>query len=217
MRRLVIIGASGHRRVAADVARRRGYREIVFLDDNRELRNCGKYPVIGTAADFRRLVDEMRIPSEFFVAVGNAGIREALQKKLEYAGGTPVTLVHPDAVIGDEVRIGAGSVMMAGAVINPGTVIGGGCIINTSSSVDHDCMLGDYVHIAVGAHVAGSVRIGDRVWIGAGATVSNGVCICSGCTIGAGAVVIKDIGEQGTYVGVPARLTLASAGVFQPA
>ncbi|WP_251493652.1 acetyltransferase [Otoolea muris] len=206
MRRLVIIGASGHGRVAADVARRRGYREIVFLDDNRELRNCGKYPVIGTAADFRRLVDEMRIPSEFFVAVGNAGIREALQKKLEYAGGTPVTLVHPDAVIGDEVRIGAGSVMMAGAVINPGTVIGGGCIINTSSSVDHDCMLGDYVHIAVGAHVAGNVVIGNAAWIGAGATISNNLRICDRCVIGAGAVVVSDIRKRGKYVGIPAKI-----------
>ena len=203
MRRLVIIGASGHGRVAADVARRRGYREIVFLDDNRELRNCGKYPVIGTAADFRRLVDEMRIPSEFFVAVGNAGIREALQKKL---GGTPVTLVHPDAVIGDEVRIGAGSVMMAGAVINPGTVIGGGCIINTSSSVDHDCMLGDYVHIAVGAHVAGNVVIGNAAWIGAGATISNNLRICDRCVIGAGAVVVSDIRKRGKYVGIPAKI-----------
>ena len=206
MRRLVIIGASGHGRVAADVARRRGYREIVFLDDNRELRNCGKYPVIETAADFRRLVDEMRIPSEFFVAVGNAGIREALQKKLEYAGGTPVTLVHPDAVIGDEVRIGAGSVMMAGAVINPGTVIGGGCIINTSSSVDHDCMLGDYVHIAVGAHVAGNVVIGNAAWIGAGATISNNLRICDRCVIGAGAVVVSDIRKRGKYVGIPAKI-----------
>lgn len=206
MRRLVIIGASGHGRVAADVARRRGYGEIVFLDDNRELRNCGKYPVIGTAADFRRLVDEMRIPSEFFVAVGNAGIREALQKKLEYAGGTPVTLVHPDAVIGDEVRIGAGSVMMAGAVINPGTVIGGGCIINTSSSVDHDCMLGDYVHIAVGAHVAGNVVIGNAAWIGAGATISNNLRICDRCVIGAGAVVVSDIRKRGKYVGIPAKI-----------
>lgn len=206
MRRLVIIGASGHGRVAADVARRRGYREIVFLDDNRELRNCGKYPVIGTAADFRRLVDEMRIPSEFFVAIGNAGIREALQKKLEYAGGTPVTLVHPDAVIGDEVRIGAGSVMMAGAVINPGTVIGGGCIINTSSSVDHDCMLGDYVHIAAGAHVAGNVVIGNAAWIGAGATISNNLRICDRCVIGAGAVVVSDIRKRGKYVGIPAKI-----------
>ena len=94
---------------------------------------------------------------------------------------------------------------MAGAVINPGTHIGKGCIINTCSSVDHDCIVGDYVHIAVGSHLCGTVIVGDGTWIGAGATVSNNVSICTNCIIGAGAVVVNDIKECGTYVGVPAR------------
>ena len=94
---------------------------------------------------------------------------------------------------------------MAGVVINPGAQIGKGCIINTSSSVDHDCQIEDYVHISVGAHLSGTIEVGERTWIGAGATVSNNVNICGGCTIGAGAVVVKDITESGTYVGVPAK------------
>ena len=94
---------------------------------------------------------------------------------------------------------------MAGAVINPGAQIGIGCIINTSSSVDHDCVVEDYVHISVGAHLSGTVRVGKGTWIGAGAIVSNNINICGGCMIGAGAVVIKDIAEPGTYVGVPAK------------
>ena len=48
---------------------------------------------------------------------------------------------------------------MAGAVINSDTKIGKGCIINTSASVDHDCTLDDFVHISVGAHLAGNVRV----------------------------------------------------------
>ena len=81
-----------------------------------------------------------------------------------------------------------------------------GCIINTASSVDHDCVLSDFVHVAVGAHLCGTVTIGNATWIGAGATVSNNVNICGECTIGAGAVVVKDIIEPGTYIGVPAKL-----------
>lgn len=95
---------------------------------------------------------------------------------------------------------------MANAVINPGSVIGDGGIINTASSVDHDNVIGNFTHIAVGAHTAGTVKIGECVWLGIGAIVSNNVNICSGCVIGAGAVVIKDIGEAGTYIGVPARM-----------
>ena len=101
--------------------------------------------------------------------------------------------------------LGTGTLVAAGAVINPGAVIGDGCIINTCASVDHDCVLEDFVHRAVGAHVAGTVSIGAGTWIGAGATVSNNLQICGGCMIGAGAVVIKSITESGTYVGVPAE------------
>ena len=94
---------------------------------------------------------------------------------------------------------------MAGAVINSGARIGTGCIVNTCASVDHDCNVGDYVHIAVGSHLCGTVSMGDETWIGAGAIVSNNISICSECMIGAGAVVVKDIKESGTYVGVPAK------------
>ena len=110
-----------------------------------------------------------------------------------------------DAVVAEDVVIGVGTVVMAGAVINPGTHIGKGCIINTCSSVDHDCIVDDFVHVAVGSHLCGTVNVGAGTWIGAGVTVSNNVFICPDCMIGAGAVIVNDIWESGTYVGVPAK------------
>lgn len=80
-----------------------------------------------------------------------------------------------------------------------------GCIITTCSSVDHDCEVGNYVHIAVDSHLCGDVSVGSGTWNGAGATVSNNVSVCLDCMIGAGAVVVNDIQESGTYVGVPVR------------
>lgn len=77
--------------------------------------------------------------------------------------------------------------------------------VNTCCSIDHDCIIGEYVHVSVGAHVCGTVKIGDRTWIGAGSTIINNVDVCSDCTIGAGAVVIQNIDGVGTYVGVPAE------------
>ena len=97
---------------------------------------------------------------------------------------------------------------MAGAVVNADAVIGKGCIINTCSSVDHDCTISDFVHVSVGAHIAGTVNVGDRTWIGIGAVVSNNINICADCKIGAGAAVVKDIDMEGTYVGVPARIRM---------
>ncbi len=195
--RLVIIGASGHGRVVADIARLNGYEDIVFLDDNKDVKECGGYPVIG---------DSSTAPDgEIFIAVGNAGIRKMLTER--YSDRVMPVLIHPNAVIAKDVKIGAGTIVMAGAVINPGAVIGAGCIINTCSSVDHDCNVGDFVHVAVGAHLCGTVNVEESTWIGAGATVSNNINICGNCMIGAGAVVIKNINIEGTYVGVPARLS----------
>lgn len=198
MKTLVIIGASGHGKVVADIAARCGYKNIVFLDDNPDIKNCGKYPVIGGCSRVKS------ISGDVVVAIGNPVIRRNIQESMEQE--RLVTLIHPKASIAEDVVIGRGTVVMAGAVINPGSTIGRGCIINTCASVDHDCRLGDYVHIAVGAHVAGSVEIEESTWIGAGATVSNNIRICGECMIGAGAVVVSDINCQGTFVGCPAKM-----------
>lgn len=197
MNKLIIIGASGHGKVVADVAVHCGYKDIVFLDNDPEIKNCAGYPVLGPDT----MTSELE--GDVFVAVGNAETRKKLMER-DANRNFPV-LIHPSAVVAKRAEIAAGSVVMAGAVINPGAQIGKGCIINTSSSVDHDCLVGDYVHISVGAHLSGTVVVGMGTWIGAGATVINNVNICGGCMIGAGAVVIKDINEPGTYVGVPAK------------
>ena len=195
MNKLIIIGASGHGKVVADIAALSGYTDIVFLDDDTNIKECAGWPVVGNS---------MEAPEgEVFVAVGNAKTRKMLMERYERRE-QPV-LVHPSAVVAQNAVIGRGCVVMAGTVINPGALIGRGVIVNTASSIDHDCILGDYVHVAVGAHLCGTVTVGDATWIGAGAIVSNNVNVCRDCTIGAGAVVITDIGEKGTYVGVPAK------------
>lgn len=196
--RLVIVGASGHGKVIADIAKLNGYNDIVFLDDNEAVDECAGYPVIGRSCDFAK------VEKNVVIAIGNAKIRSQIQEQYESRGFYPVTLIHPNATVADSAQIGVGSVIMAGAVINPYAKLGKGCIVNTCASVDHDCVLGDYVHVAVGAHLCGTVEVGAYTWIGAGATVSNNISICPECMIGAGAVVVKDLDEKGTYVGVPA-------------
>lgn len=197
MNRLIIIGASGHGKVVADIAKLNGYEDIVFLDDDMSKKECYGFPVIGSVSKLSEL------DGDVFVAVGNTQIREKIMNSNNNRN-YPI-LIHPSAVVAQNVKIGEGSVIMAGAIINPDSIIGRGVIINTSSSVDHDCVLEDFVHVAVGAHLCGTVSIGKNAWIGAGATVSNNIQICSGITVGAGALVIRNIMEKGTYIGIPVR------------
>lgn len=200
--KLIIVGASGHGKVLADIALKLNrWETIVFADDNSELDEIMGLKVIGS-------VDEVFLQlnnCEVVVGIGNNSIRHKIQTKLEQAGANIPSLIHPVATIGHDVEIDKGTVVMAGAVINSGTKIGKGCIINTSSSVDHDNVLHDFVHISPGARTAGNVIVGKETWLGIGSVVSNNVKITNNCVIGAAAAVIHDIHESGTYVGVPAR------------
>lgn len=194
-KRIVIIGAGGHGRVSADIAEKLGYKHIVFLDD------APVQGAFGKVSEYEKYLGF----ADFFVAIGNSVIRERITREMQSKGAEIVSLIHPNAVVAKNVKIGKGVVIMAGAVVNTDTKIGNAAIINTCASVDHDCRIGDYVHVAVGAHVCGTVEIGPHTWIGAGATVINNVSICGDCMIGAGAVVIRSINNPGTYIGGPAR------------
>ncbi len=201
MKNLIIIGAGGHGRVIADIAQKTEvYENIAFLDDS-DIRESMGMPVVGKVCDMDKYIST----ADMFVAIGNNKVREALTEKLISLKAKVPTLIHPSAIIGSCVEIDVGTAIMAGAVINPCSKIGKGVILNTCSSVDHDCVIGDYCHIAVGVHVAGTVRLEKRILIGAGATIKNNVNIATECIIGAGAVVVKNITEHGTYTGVPAK------------
>ena len=204
MRDLVIIGAGGHGRVIADIAQKLDtYETISFLDDGDAKQTMG-LPIVGKASDVEKYVDT----ADIFVAIGNSKVRRDFIERLLAMGANVPTLIHPSAIIGACVEIGVGTAIMAGAVINPCSTLGKGVILNTCSSIDHDCVIGDYCHIAVGVHIAGTVSLGNNVWLGAGATIKNNVNVCASCIIGAGAVVVKDITESGTYIGVPAKIKL---------
>ncbi|MDE6762888.1 MAG: acetyltransferase [Oscillospiraceae bacterium] len=193
MKKVIVIGAGGHGRVAADIIRLSGDEVAGFLDDNLPEKLSG-FNVIGNTGDIGKWSDCM-----YFVAVGNAEIR----KKIMSNNVPWYTAVHPTAVIADNVKIGEGSLLAANSVVNSGSEIGKGCIVNTAATVDHDCILENFVHISPGAHLSGSVKIGVGTWIGVGACIVNNVEICGGCIIGAGAAVIHNIDVAGTYVGVP--------------
>lgn len=199
--KIIIIGAGGHGKVCANIAKLIGYKEVYFLDDNKINSN----QVIGKVNDYKKYMDGH---FDFFVAIGNSKDRKYLFEELENEGIRIPNLIHPSAVIDESIELSNGSVFMANSVINADTRIGKGCIFNTSSSVDHDCIIGDFVHICPGSHVAGSVTIGSNSWIGIGSSISNNVVIASNVILGAGAAAVKDLKKSGTYVGVPCRLIL---------
>lgn len=203
MNRLAIVGASGHGRVVADTAELCGWDQIEFFDDCWPQRKAnGAWDIVGCSSS---LLDRLAEYNGVVVAIGDNNVRLDLQSRLQAAGAILVTTVHPAAFVSRHSTLGAGSVVFAGAVVNAGARIGAGAILNTGCSVDHDCVLGDFVHISPGARLAGNVRVGSRSWFGIGAVARQGVNVGSDVMVGAGAVVIGDVADGLKIVGVPAK------------
>lgn len=195
---LIIIGAGGHGRVVKDIAlSMKKFKNILFLDDNPP----SGVSVAGKVLDYEKYLDN----AVFVVGIGNNEIRKRIFLEIKEKGGKFVTLVHSSAVIGENVDLGNGSVIMPGVVINNGATFGDGVIVNTCSSIDHDCVIESFAHVSVGVHLAGTVKVGDSSLIGVGAIVINNITIAQDTIVSAGAVVVKDLLESGTYVGIPAK------------
>ena len=198
MNRLVIIGTGGHGRVIADLAVKNGYTNICFIDDY-ATGACLGFPIIGTCD---HIEDENDGETDFIIGIGNNSTRKEISEKHKVNWAT---IIHPSAQIAVGVSIGKGTAIMACAVVNACASVGNHCIINTGAVVEHDNVIGDYAHISSKAALGGNVHIGSLTHVGIGATVRNNTDVCADCTVGAGAVVVKDITESGTYIGVPAR------------
>ncbi|HAS91462.1 MAG TPA: acetyltransferase [Clostridiales bacterium] len=198
MKQVVIIGASGHGKVVADIVEKSGNIVRGFLDDKDSGEVFG-YSILGQVCDYIKYASEC----EFVIAIGDNHVRENIANKLNK--GRLFTAIHPTACIAKDAIIGKGTVVMANAIINSTAKIGNNCIINTGAIVEHDNFIDDYVHLSPKVALGGTVRVGKSTHIGIGATVINNITIADNCIIGAGAAVVNDILHGGTYVGVPAR------------
>jgi sugar O-acyltransferase (sialic acid O-acetyltransferase NeuD family) len=204
MRRLALLGASGHGKVVADAALLAGWDEVVFFDDAWPDRaHNGPWPVMGTTQD---LLGQLQRFDGVLIAIGNCSTRWAKHRELEAAGARMATVVHPAAVVSNFARLGSGTVVMAAAVVNASAEVDAACIINTGATVDHDCVLGPAVHVCPGAHVSGDVKIGACTWVGVGAAIKQGLTLGERVMVGAGAVVIRAVADDATVVGNPARV-----------
>lgn len=200
-----IVGAGGHAKVVIDILEKQDKFFISgVLDDNPALH--GKiffgYPVLG---DHSYLRGPERTGSRFTVAIGNNRIRQDISDELIESGAIAIRAIHPSVQISRNVTILSGTVVMASCVINADTLIEQNVIVNSRASIDHDCLIGAAVHIAPGVTICGGVRVGRGSLIGAGATIAPGLAIGTNVVVGTGAVVIDNIPDGQTVVGIPAR------------
>lgn len=201
---IVVIGAGGHAKVVIATVRAAGGDVVAAYDDDQSrwgqqiLGVPIKGPISGEGIGSAPAI----------IAIGDNRARQSLAARLNAQW---VSVSHPNATMHPSVSLGAGTVVFAGAVIQPDTTVGAHSILNTAASVDHDCIVGDFVHIGPGVTLCGGVTLDEGVLLGVGAKVAPHVEISPWSTAGAGAVCVVDVPGSTTVVGVPARPVEADA------
>lgn len=197
--RVAVIGAGGHACVVASTVVAAGHTVVGFFDDDpaRSGTQFCNAPVLGSIAD----AADSKEFSRAILAVGRNDVRKRLAGELDLDW---MSVVHPFAWVDPSATLGAGSVVFAGGVVQANARIGSHVILNTRASVDHDCVVGDYVHIAV-AHLGGGACADEGAFLALGSVVLPGLRVGAWATVGAGAVVTKDVAPGTIVVGAPAR------------
>jgi UDP-perosamine 4-acetyltransferase len=201
-RPLLILGAGGHARVLLDALVLQGRQIIGFLDPALPEGSVGPggLPILGGDEALSRFLPA---DVELVNGIGSvkvASAREMIYRRVKVAGFGFADVVHPSAIVCRDVVCGEGTQIMAGCVIQCGSLIGANSVINTRASIDHDCRIGESVHIAPGVTLSGNVQIGDRAHIGTGAVVIQGISVGEGCLVAAGAVVYRDLAAGQRFI-----------------
>jgi sugar O-acyltransferase (sialic acid O-acetyltransferase NeuD family) len=206
MKKLVIIGVGGFGREVLWLVERINKVEptwdiLGFVDDNESVQHSiiDSYPVLGNCDWLRNQKDEIYA----ICAIGASKVRKNVIQKLcaiRYA-----TIIDPSVIMSDKISIGMGCILCAGTIITVGISLGSHTIVNLDCTIGHDAVLNDFVTLYPSVNISGNTILEECVEMGTGAQIIQGISICKDTIVGAGAVVVKNITETGTYIGVPAR------------
>lgn len=203
---LLLVGAGGLAREAAEAVRAAGSHALVGLLDDDEATwgaEVAGLSVLGPAA---AVADHPE--AQLLLCPGRGGARLALAERLAALGVAEqrwATVVHPAASVGTTCTVGAGSVLLAGAVLTADVRLGRHVVVMPGAVLTHDDELADAVTVCARVSLAGGVRVGSGAYLGAGALVREHLTVGEDAVLGMGAVVLADVPPHEVWVGNPAR------------
>jgi sugar O-acyltransferase (sialic acid O-acetyltransferase NeuD family) len=192
-------------RLALRVNRRQfRWGEIVLLDDlpHNQGRSILGVRVVGPISTLAQ-ADGGRAEVVNLVA-GTTARRRLVRRRIEGCGVPFTPLIDPGVDV-EGVRHGRDVVVFQNAVVAAEAALGEGSVVSMGAVVGHECVVGEDCFISPNAVLNGRVCLGDGVFVGANAAVLPGVRVGAWATVGACSLVVRDVPERTTVVGVPAR------------
>lgn len=200
---IILIGAGGHARSCIDVIEQQGQYHIaglVGLPEQRHTQQLG-YPVIASDDALGELAKSYQYALISIGQIQTAELRLRLYQQAKQCGFQMPVIIAPTAHVSRHAAIGAGSIVMHGAIVNAGARVGNNCIINTRALIEHDTNIEDHCHISTGSILNGDVTVDAGSFIGSGCTIKEGVLIGKGCLVGMGLTVRHKLADYTCFTG----------------
>lgn len=206
---VVLIGGGSQANIVIDILEKdQGYKIIGILDSKKEVNETFKgYPILGRQESLPEVKEKSNVYGTIICIGDNwlrakvAGQVQALCPEIVF-----VNAVHPSVILGKDVEMGGGNVIMAGVILNPDAKIGNHCFISTKSSLEHNTVLGDYSSVSAGVTTGGFMSVGKFSHIALGVTIFDRVHIGEHTVVGSGALVTRDLPDKILAYGVPAKI-----------
>lgn len=206
MKNLVIIGAGGMGRVMYDMARESvGYQETFvikgYIDDNVQSLDAftGYPPILGTISAYIPQIDDV-----FICSIGGNSRKSCMESIIE-KGGEFLTMIHKTARIGTNVQLGKGCMVGAFTTIAADAKIGDYNFIQSNMIIGHDVVIGNWNRIDSHTMLIGGISIGNENMIHSAAVINHEVHIGNNTHIGACSFVTRNVEDNWTVFGNPAR------------
>lgn len=200
---LILIGAGGHAHACIDVVEQHGKYVIAGLIGQAEELGAAHfgYSVIATDNELSELARSYKYALIATGQIQSPETRIRLYRMAEELGFELPVIIAPSAHVSRHASVGAGTIVMHGAIINAGARVGCNCIINNRALLEHDVTVGDHCHISTGAIVNGNVRVGEGSFIGSGSVIKEGVVLGIRCVVGMGLAVRSGQGDGARFLG----------------
>jgi sugar O-acyltransferase (sialic acid O-acetyltransferase NeuD family) len=200
---LILLGAGGHAHACIDVIEQHGQYQVAGLVGMLEEMNAQHlgYAVIATDSDLSELARTYQYAIVTVGHIRSPDRRTCLYQRAIASGFQLPVIVAPTAHVSRHAIIGAGTIVMHGAIVNAGAKIGSNCIINSRALIDHDVIVEDHCHVSTGAILNGDVMVGTGSFVGSGSVVREGVSIGHGCLVGMGLSVRHNLAGKSRFLG----------------